>query len=211
MENEREYIKTLNTPVIFEKKNLTKDFLNVKQEEQLKYLSRDEIHQIIDGMDATKKNGAKEKLLIIFMWYTGCRVTEVINIRKRDIDFKNKEITIRWLKNRKFLYRTMPIHANLKSMLELMLAAKGLDDIIFPYSRQRAWQIIKKHTSWLYPWIHPHTFRHSFAVNYLRQADSANDLVILRKLMGHSSILTTMKYLDIVPRDQAKQLAKIQF
>ena len=68
-----------------------------------------------------------------------------------------------------------------------------------------------KHRFHPFDWVHPHTFRHSFAVNYLRQADSANDLVILRKLMGHSSILTTMKYLDIVPRDQAKQLAKIQF
>jgi len=200
-----DYIKELITPTIFEPKNLTKAFTKVK-EEQLKYLSREEVHEIIDHV-----NGAKEKLLFLFMWYTGCRVTEVISVRKRDIDFANKEIKIRWLKNRKYLYRTMPIHPQIKQLLELSTAALGLDTLISPYSRQRVWQIFKKHRYLNYDWIHPHTFRHSFAVNYLRQADSANDLVILRKLMGHESILTTMKYLDIVPRDQATQLAKIQF
>jgi integrase/recombinase XerD len=200
-----EYIKELVTPTIFEEKNLTKGFENVKKE-QLKYLSRDEIHKVLDQV-----TGSKEKLLFLFMWYTGCRVTEVIGVRKRDIDFKNKEITIRWLKNRKYLYRTMPIHSQIKQLLELSTTAIGLDTLVFPYSRQRVWQIFKKHQFGKFNWIHPHTFRHSFAVNYLRQADSANDLVILRKLMGHSSILTTMKYLDIVPRDQAKQLAKIEF
>jgi integrase len=199
------YINQLISPAIFEEKNLTKAFINVK-EEQLKYLSRDEVHEYIDQV-----NGAKEKLLMLFMWYTGCRVTEVISVRKRDIDFPNKEIKIRWLKNRKYLYRTMPIHPQLKQLMELATAAMGLDTLVFPYSRQRVWQIFKKHRFGSFNWIHPHTFRHSFAVNYLRQADSANDLVILRKLMGHSSILTTMKYLDIVPRDQAQQLAKIQF
>lgn len=200
-----DYIKGLNTPIIFEEKNLTKGFINVK-EEQLKYLSREEVHEFMDSV-----KGPKEKLIFIFMWYTGCRVSEVIGVRKRDIDFQNKEIKIRWLKNRKYLYRTMPIHPTLKQLLELTTAGLGLDDLVFPYSRQRIWQIFKKYRYFPYDWVHPHTFRHSFAVNYLRQADSANDLVILRKLMGHSSILTTMKYLDIVPRDQAKQLAKIQF
>ena len=200
-----DYIKDLTSPTIYEEKNLTKDFTYVKKE-QLKYLSRDQVHEVLDSV-----KGKKEKLLFLFMWYTGCRVTEVINIRKRDIDFNNGEVMIRWLKNRKFLYRTMPIHNNIRQLLEFTTVALKSDDLIFPYSRQRVWQIFKKHSFGQYDWIHPHTLRHSFAVNYLRQADSPNDLVILRKLLGHSSILTTMKYLDIVPRDQALQLAKIQF
>jgi len=202
---EEDYIKELTSTVIFEETNLTKDFINVKKE-QLKYLSRDEVHEIMENV-----NGPKEKLLFIFMWYTGCRVSEVINIKKRDIDFQNKEVRIKWLKNRKYLHRTMPIHPQLKLILELSTSAMGLDTKVFPYSRQRVWQIFEKNRYGSFMWIHPHTFRHSFAVNYLRQADSPNDLVILRKLMGHSSILTTMKYLDIVPRDQAKQLEKIKF
>src|SRR6056297_1280334 len=135
MESEKDFINELSTPVIFEEKNLTKDFINVKQEEQLKYLSRDEIHEIIDNV-----KGSKEKLLFLFMWYTGCRVSEAIELRKRDIDFKNKEVKIRWLKNRRYLYRTMPIHNQIKQLLELSTSALKLDDRIFPYTRQRVWQ-----------------------------------------------------------------------
>lgn len=200
-----DYVQDLTKPIIFEQGNLTKSFINVK-EEQLKYLSRDEINEIINNA-----KGAKEKLLFIFMWMTGCRVSEAIQVRKRDIDLENGEIKIRWLKNRKYLYRNIPIHERLRQILSLTTVGLGMDDRLFPYSRQRVWQIFKKHRPFGNDWLHPHTFRHSFAVNYLRQADTANDLVILRKLMGHSSILTTMKYLDIVPVDQAKQLAKIQF
>jgi len=197
------YTKALVTPVIFSEANLTKDFINVKQDEKLKYLSRDEVRDVLATIDAPK-----EKLLFLFMWMTGCRVTEVVSVLKRDLDYQNSEVKIRWLKNRKYLYRTMPLHPQLKQMLELTMHGKKMDERLFPYSRQRVWQIVKKH----FPsWVHPHTLRHSFAVNYLRQADSPNDLVILRKLMGHSSILTTMGYLDIVPRDQAIQLAKIKF
>lgn len=200
-----DYVQDLTKPTIFEQANLTKSFIHVK-EEKLKYLDREEVNEIINSIA-----GGKEKMLFIFTWMTGCRVTEVISVRKRDIDFKNGEIKIRWLKNRKYLYRNIPIHTQLMQILSLTTAAMPLDQLLFPYSRQRVWQIFKKHRPLGNDWMHPHTFRHSFAVNYLRQADTANDLVILRKLMGHSSILTTMKYLDIVPVDQAKQLEKIKF
>ena len=202
MTEDKQYINYMTKPAIFEEGNLTKSFIPVK-EDILKYMERDFVNEIINNIDAPKY-----KLICLFMWMTGCRVTEVINIRKRDLDFNNQIMTIRWLKNRKYLYRNVPIHPNLNQLLSMITAGYGLDKLIFPYSRQRVWQIVKKY----FPkWVHPHTFRHSFAINYLRQADTPNDLVILRKLMGHSSILTTMAYLDVVPVDQAKQLAKIKF
>lgn len=40
--------------------------------------------------------------------------------------------------------------------------------------------------------ISPHTCRHTFAVNYLRKG---GNLEFLRRIMGHSSILVTQKYL----------------
>ena len=44
----------------------------------------------------------------------------------------------------------------------LMTAGMGLNDRVFPYSRQRVWQITRKYWG---KGVHPHTFRHSFAVN----------------------------------------------
>lgn len=55
---------------------------------------------------------------------------------------------------------------------------------------------------------HPHQFRHSFAVNWLR---NNGDIIILHRILGHTKIQTTMEYLKIVPTDQGKELLKINF
>jgi len=55
---------------------------------------------------------------------------------------------------------------------------------------------------------HPHQFRHSFAVNWLR---CGGELVVLSRMLGHSNIQSTMEYLKIVPLDVGKELLKIQF
>ena len=77
------------------------------------------------------------------------------------------------------------------------------EDIVFPISRQRAWKISRRYLGGS-----PHTVRHSFAVNWLRHG---GDIVILKNILGHSKIETTMEYLKIVPIDQGKELLKVRF
>ena len=49
--------------------------------------------------------------------------------------------------------------------------------------------------------IHPHMFRHTFAVNALRSKEEGGagiDIYALQNLMGHSSLETTVKYLHFI-------------
>jgi integrase len=112
---------------------------------------------------------------------------------------------LKWLKSRKYKHRIVPIHPRLKDILEIYTATLNQEDKIFPYTRQRADKIIKKHFG---QEGHAHRFRHSFAVNWLR---SEGDIVTLHRILGHSKIQTTMEYLKIVPIDQGKELIKIKF
>lgn len=54
--------------------------------------------------------------------------------------------------------------------------------------------------------IHPHSFRHLFAINFLTRR---NDLVLLADLLGHESVDTTRIYLQRSSRDQKKLIEQV--
>ena len=182
---------------VLKEKNITNPIRNVKQDLR-KYLSKEEIDERLQEISNHKK-----KMFIRFLWMSGVRVTEAINLEKKDLDLQNYLMTVKWLKSRRWNERVVPIHPLLKNILELYVAPLKSTDKIFPYSRQHAWTICKKEMN-----CSPHQLRHSFAVHWLK---NGSDIVTLHKILGHSKIQTTMEYLNIVPIDQGKELIKIPF
>jgi integrase/recombinase XerD len=179
-------------------KSLTKTYQKENRKGLIPYWDKEYINNGIN-----KITNPQEKMLIKFLWFSGVRITEAINIKTKDIDFINYTIQLQWLKNRKYKYRILPVHPRLKEILEVYVSAMNQEQKLFPISRQRAWQITKKHLNG-----NPHKIRHSFAVNWLR---SKGDIIILHRILGHSKIQTTMEYLKIVPTDLGKELIKIEF
>lgn len=178
-------------------KYLTKTIGNVKRGSR-KYMYPEQINRVLDCMPA-----GMHRMLCTFLWKTGVRITEALSIRKKDIDFKNMVITIRWLKSRRYIERNIPMHPTLKEALYYYVSPLNLNDRLFDISRQRAHQITTK-------WFghSPHSFRHSFAVNWLR---CHGDVTILSRYLGHARLQETVEYLKIVPIDQGKELLKIHF
>jgi len=179
-----------------ENKNLT--LSKGKVNDLPKYWEKDYINRCIQ-----KVENHRHKMFIQFLWMTGVRVTEAINIKKQDINLQNYTVTIIWQKSKKAKHRNIPLHPNLKNMLDYFVAGLNQADRLFPFSRQRAFQITEKHLGGS-----PHCLRHSFAVNWLR---CDGRLEILSQILGHSDIKITMEYLKIVPMDQGKELMKIDF
>jgi len=177
--------------------DLTKTYQKVKSDLP-KYWDKAFINSTINNI----KN-PRHQILFRFLWLSGVRISECINIKKQDIDFDNYTLNLKWLKSRKYNYRTAPMHPTLRNFLQLYTASIKENDFVFPISRQRAWQLTQKYFEG-----NPHQFRHSFAVNWLR---GKGDIFILSKVLGHSKIQTTMEYLKIVPIDQGKELLKISF
>lgn len=162
------------------------------------YWDRDEVNYLIDRVA-----NHEHQMLLRFLWMSGVRVTEAVSLRKQDIDLPNAVMRVRWLKSRKYQERVVPIHPRLVDLLRLYTATMKAEDRVFPITRQRAWQITKKHLGGK-----THKLRHSFAVNWLR---SGCDLTTLHRILGHSKIQTTMEYTKIVPVDQGKELIKVVF
>ena len=99
-------------------------------------------------------------------------------------------------------------------LASFVLASKTENGRLFPIGRVRAFEIIRDAalaagvTAPGARGIHPHVFRHSFAVHCLNQGVPIN---IVKELLGHASILTTMVYLRVVPADLRAFLARVEF
>jgi len=163
-----------------------------------KYWSKEYINKSISNIPE-----AKYKILFQFLWRTGVRVSECVNVKKKDIDIDKYLITVRWLKNRKYNTRNIPMQPVLRELLSIYLSTFKAEDKIFNYSRVQVWRLTNKFFG-----DKTHRIRHSFAVNWL---NNGGELVQLSRMLGHSDIKTTMKYLMIIPQDIGKELIKINF
>lgn len=181
-------------------KSLTKHSGIVLREDTIKYWDKEYINEVIE-----KIHDHKDRMLIFTLWRTGLRITEVLSITKQDIDFNKMMMKVKHLKSRRYLYRIVPIHPQLKDLLRVYTATMNLETRVFPITRQRADQIIKEYFG---KEGYCHRLRHSFAVNWLR---GGGDVVTLHRILGHARVQTTMEYLKIVPMDQGKELLKIDF
>jgi integrase/recombinase XerD len=129
---------------------------------------------------------------------TGIRLSEGLALIRSDIDWENMVVKVKGkgskyrlvpmsLEGRKILFR----FANRHSRESIFSTRTGL-----PLSRRNAGRDMKQLSKKINITgirFSPHTLRHTFAVNYLRRG---GNLFYLSKILGHSSVTTTQKYLQ---------------
>ena len=156
------------------------------------YLEKEQVDEILN---AAKTCNHRDYLLLRFMWRTGVRVSEVINVTPKDIEYKNGVVNIRKAKGGR--QRRVPLDpATLQMLSDYVLALNIPEDRpVFPIQRNRVFSIVKKYGNMTGVNIHPHTLRHSFAINMVR---SGTDLRRVQLMLGHSSLNTITPYLPFV-------------
>jgi len=181
----------------------------------LKYFNRDQINKILS--DKLKTTNYSIYLFILTLAYTGARVTEIIGNEKikglRVLDIKEileKEnsyytITIQTIKQKKETWRNLFLIPLLKIELLSFISSQKLKpkDKIFNISRKTAYNWTKKAceiAGFKDDRVHPHTFRHSFAINSLTQ-EKPVPIQELKRVLGHSSISNTIIYSELIAQD----------
>jgi len=165
-------------------------------------LSTNEVQRIIKSI-----SNIKHKTLLIVIYGAGLRVSEAVRLRLKDIDSDRMTLHIRCCKNRKdrLVILSPVVLQHLRSywqqykFKDYIFQGNGVDHITTStataiYKKAKVLAEVKKSGG-------IHGLRTAFAVHLL---ESGVDLFIIKKLLGHSSIHSTVRYLSFVPNKNNK-------
>jgi integrase/recombinase XerD len=169
------------------------------------YLTPGEVYQIADAAREGRK-GKQDELLILLLFETGLRISEALSITPRDIqEYSGKPVLSILGKEKKGRLVSCP--ESLAHRIKSYAYTKqiGLDSRIFPINRKGAWQIIKvaAEKAGIQKRVFPHLFRHSDAIERLRQTGNPK---YLQLHLGHSSTVMTMRYLSTLSAEDALRI-----
>ena len=163
-----------------------------------KYLSFNEIMQGVSLIDRSTLLGLRDYALILFLYASGCRVSEALLARREDLN--EGWLKVRFAKGQK--ERIVPLAPVAIEAVECYLKEASIQSKHIwlnyqhqPLSRISAFKIVKKYLG-----VSPHVLRHSFASALIL---GGADLRVVQELLGHASLETTQIYTHIQQQNLA--------
>lgn len=169
----------------------------------LRVASEDELGSLLDH-DPFPEDlwGQTQKSILYTFYHTGMRLSELIDLKNRDVDFSQNSLSVTGKRNKQ---RRIPISPSLKQTLEGYLRLKalstGFSDNTFLFVTKKGNKLYPK---LVYNTINtylslvsglekksPHVLRHSFATHMLNRGADLNSI---KELLGHSNLAATQIY-----------------
>ena len=185
---------------------LKKNIVNLKTPKIPKHvpvvLTKDEVRQLIDSAGSHKS-----KVMIQFLYSSGLRLSELINLKVNDLEIKEK---IGWVRKGKGSKdRIFILSDNLIKELEKYKLTLDPDEkYLFPgikghISSRNVQKIVEKaaERAGLKKKVYPHMLRHCFATHLL---EAGVDIRKIQELLGHSNLQTTQIYTSVSKEELKK-------
>jgi integrase len=148
------------------------------------------------------------KAFCLTLFYTGCRISEALNLTAERIDLAGKAVVFETLKRRRRGYfRAVPIPGSVAALLAEMLDTLGQSGRVWDFSRATGYRLVKEHMAQAGVaggMACPKGLRHGVAVACVTQRIP---LPTVQKWLGHARLETTAIYLD-VSGEEEHDLAK---
>ena len=166
-------------------------------------LTREEMVKLIEYNYPQNLKGLRDRAIIEMLYSSGVRVGELISIKIKDLDFKEKTVYILGKgKKERLLPVTTQAIESIENYLMKRPAGKDKDSIIF--CNLKGGQLTERGVQYIidtlarncgiYRKITPHMLRHSFATHFL---ENGMNLRYLQALLGHSNLSTTEIYTNL--------------
>lgn len=181
-------------------------------------LSFDEIESLLEAIDLSSPEGARNRAMLEVLYSSGLRVSELVDLQINNIYHESGFLRVTGKGNKE---RLVPIGRDALRYLDIYMKqvrgksphkspVKGYESFVFlnrngrQLTRVMVFTIIKNLAKaiGLKKSISPHTFRHSFATHLI---EGGADLRAVQEMLGHESITTTEIYTHL-DRDYLRQV-----
>ena len=176
-------------------------------------LSLDNFKKLLDTCKPGQGNANRDKAILYTLLDTGIRHDEISNLTVGDIDFQSGAVTIRKGKGRKF--RTVYVGSRTRKALSAYMrkrqGTKPADPLWIKPDGKRLSKdglrqmIARRSVSAGIQEPGLHEFRRAFAVGFLR---NGGNVLTLQRLLGHTNIAMTEKYVQLVNDDLQASTAR---
>jgi site-specific recombinase XerD len=166
-------------------------------------LTADEVQALMGACSARSASGIRNRALIALLYRSGLRVSEIVALRPADVDLRKHSVRVLHGKGDKAT--TRGFHPSCDDALARWIdTRKGLglkNGPLFgtlaggPVSDQYVRNLLHRlgRQAGIEKRVHPHGLRHTYAVELERAGVPVSQI---SKLLGHSSIAVTSRYLD---------------
>ncbi|MBL7959998.1 tyrosine recombinase XerC [bacterium] len=172
------------------------------------FFTQEQVTALFDMIDTTTVEGCRDKTILELFYTSGIRLSELIRLDLRDINFSNRTISVFGKGSKQ---RIIPIGSKALSELENYLSVRSTvskyslstdpqalfivssGKRITPLAVQR---LVKKYLLRISDAkkLSPHVLRHSFATHLL---DNGADMLAVKELLGHENLSTTQIYTHV--------------
>lgn len=186
-------------------------------ENLIKIISPENFKTLLYNIDSSTSDGPKYRCILLIFYDNGMRLSELVNIEISNIDFPGKSIKIMGKGRRE---RLVPISVDTRRQIQKYIEGARLkscpEDCKYlfanlygdPISETSVRQFLRRlpaKSGLEGVKLFPHKLRHSFATQFLANGGSID---LLRVILGHKSLTTTLKYTHLQQQDIQKQHAK---
>lgn len=182
--------------------DLRKDKIRIAHgsEQEVDIYSEAEVERLLFYLQEPEKVTVRDKLILLILLYTGLRVSELVSIKIKDLDFLTMQLHVVGKGGK---IREVPLRPEVVEAAKEYMATERKDHKFagseYLLLTQRAGKmdrdtvnkLLNKHGKYLGITMRPHKFRHTFCTRLLKVGVP---LTTVSKLAGHSSIQTTSTF-----------------
>lgn len=172
------------------------------------FFTQEQLTSLFDLIDTSTPEGCRDKAILELFYSAGMRLSELINLNERDINFSNHTVSVFGKGSKQ---RIIPIGTEALKELTTYLSVKStilrnhplIDPqalFIVPSGKRitaiAVQRLVRKYLLQVSDAkkLSPHVLRHSFATHLL---DNGADMLAVKELLGHENLSTTQIYTHV--------------